>query len=113
MKLPNAAIAVIGEAKVRDYLLSPTHPIGRHKARVFARLGYSQDRWHELEADLRAQHLVQDVENTSESPYGPKYRIRAILIGPAGVSAEIVSVWIIKTGESVPQLVTAMPGDTP
>lgn len=113
MKLPNAAIAVIDVAKLREYLLSPTHAIGQHKAKVFAMLGYSQDRWPELEADLRAQHLVQEVESSSESPYGRKYAIRAILVGPAGVSAEIVSVWIIKNGESVPRLVTAMPGGKP
>lgn len=113
MKLPNAANAVIDEAKLREYLLSPTHATGRHKAKVFARLGYSQARWLELEADLRAQHLVQEVEISYASPYGQKYEIRAILIGPAGVPAEIVSVWIIKSGESVPRLVTAMPGDKP
>lgn len=36
MKLPNADRAVVGLAKLRDYCLSPTHPRGRHKARVFA-----------------------------------------------------------------------------
>jgi len=39
-KVPNHDRAVIDERKVRDYLLSPVHPIGRHKARFFYRLGY-------------------------------------------------------------------------
>ncbi|HET7673949.1 MAG TPA: hypothetical protein VFL54_00355 [Gammaproteobacteria bacterium] len=40
MKLPNAGAAVILPEKVRDYLLSPTHPIGRYKAAFFRSQGY-------------------------------------------------------------------------
>jgi hypothetical protein len=36
MKLPNGDRAMVHEAKVRDYLLSTDHPIGRFKARVFS-----------------------------------------------------------------------------
>ena len=43
--LPNADRATIEPSKVRDYLLSPAHPIGRFKAAVFAALGYTQDDW--------------------------------------------------------------------
>ena len=43
MKLPNAARAIVDEAKVRDYLLSPEHPVGRFKARVFRAAGYERD----------------------------------------------------------------------
>ena len=50
--LPNAAKAVIDSAKVRDYLLSSSHPIGRFKQPFFAALGYSRDQWQQLEADL-------------------------------------------------------------
>ena len=45
MKLPNAAQALIEPAKVRDYLLSPAHPVGRFKAAFFVSLGYSQSEW--------------------------------------------------------------------
>ena len=110
MRLPNADRAIIEESKLRDYLLSPEHPIGRHKARVFRRLGYSQTLWQKLEADLRAQHATQDAEPGERSPYGQKFEIRAILTGPSGSSAEIISVWIIMAGEEVPRFVTAMPG---
>ena len=57
MKLPNASLAIIDSAKLRDYLLSPAHPVGRFKAPFFAALGYAQEQWQQLEADLRAQHL--------------------------------------------------------
>jgi hypothetical protein len=36
MSLPNGERAIVEVAKLRDYCLSPTHPRGRHKARVFA-----------------------------------------------------------------------------
>lgn len=33
--LPGSADAIIDLRKLRDYALSPDHPTGRHKARVF------------------------------------------------------------------------------
>jgi len=42
VKLPNADQAFIDPAKLRDYLLSPTHPVGRFKAPFFAAMGYTQ-----------------------------------------------------------------------
>jgi hypothetical protein len=36
MLLPGADRAVVDIVKLRYYCLSPTHPRGRHKARVFA-----------------------------------------------------------------------------
>jgi hypothetical protein len=39
MKLPEAQQAVITAAKIRDYLLSTSHPIGRFKEPFFAKPG--------------------------------------------------------------------------
>ena len=41
MKLPFAERAIVEPEKVREYLLSPTHPVGRFKAAFFHALGYS------------------------------------------------------------------------
>ncbi len=65
MKL-NATTAIVPVEKLRDYLLSPTHPIGRYKATFFRSLGYSQDAWGQLEVDLRAM-LAQDAEPAEAS----------------------------------------------
>ena len=113
MKLPNADRAIIDPAKLRDYLLSPAHPVGRFKAQFFMALGYAQHQWPQLEADLRALHLSQEAQPATSSPYGQKYEIRAILTGDGGRSAEVVSVWIILAGEDAPRFVTAYPGGTP
>ncbi len=34
-RLPNAGRAILDIRKIADYCLSPSHPRGRHKARVF------------------------------------------------------------------------------
>ena len=60
MRLPNIENAVIDSEKSRDYLLSVSHPVGRFKAVFFSSLGYSQEDWQQLEADLRRQHLTKN-----------------------------------------------------
>ena len=52
MKLPNADHASIDPAKIRDYLLSGAHPVGRFKAAYFTALGYTQGQWERLRDDL-------------------------------------------------------------
>ena len=110
MFLPNAERAELDPGKLHGYLLSPTHPVGRFKARFFAALGYTADEWQVLEADFRIQHLSQPAEPGPRLPYGQSYTIRAILKGPNGAVATVVSVWFIRSGTDVPHFVTAYPG---
>lgn len=110
MLLPNADRAEIDPAKLREYLLSADHPLGRFKARFFSALGFTVDRWQDLESALRTQHLTQDAEPGASAAYGQKFTIRAILKGPTGESATVVSVWFIPAGKNVPRFVTAYPG---
>ncbi len=110
MLLPNAHLAEIDPIKLHGYLLSPTHPVGRFKARFFAALGYSADEWQALEADLRIQHLSQPAQPGPSVPNGQPYTIRAILMGPNGQSASVLSVWFVRSQTGVPHFVTAYPG---
>jgi hypothetical protein len=107
--LANADRAVIDPIKLHGYLLSTSHPIGRFKARFFVALGFTSDRWSELDAALRAQHLPRDAELGPLEEFGQFYTIRAILKGPVSESP-IVSVWLVRTGEDFPRFVTAYPG---
>ena len=111
--LPNADLAVIDPAKLRDYLLSTEHPHGRFKARFFGALGFAADRWYELESAFRTQHLMQTAERVPAAANGEKFTIRAMLVGPNGESALVVSVWFIARGERTPRFVTAYPGGRP
>ncbi|MGH8546727.1 MAG: DUF6883 domain-containing protein [Gammaproteobacteria bacterium] len=73
-------------------------------------MGYSQNQWERLAADLRSQHAASEVHEAIESDYGMKYIIRASLKGPNGRAFEFVTVWIVLEGEKVPRFVTAYPG---
>ncbi len=109
MLLPNADRAVVEPAKVRDYLLSPEHPVGRFKAAFFRALGYTADQWEVLRADLALVAQSADATPTELGPFGQKFEVRATLTSPLGRTAKITAVWIVRTGEDVPRFVTAFP----
>ncbi|HEY2463314.1 MAG TPA: hypothetical protein VGI32_04600 [Steroidobacteraceae bacterium] len=110
MILLNRTAAVVSPEKLRDYLLSPTHPIGRYKAQFFGSLGYDQNNWQTLDRDLRAL-LLSSAEPLQATKYGQKYAVAGSITGPNGRVAEIVAVWIILAGEEMPRFVTAYPKD--
>jgi len=112
MKMPGADKAVVGVPKVRDYLLSQEHLVGRFKASFFAALGYRQGNWKELQAALQKLALAEDATPALESDYGRKFETRAILEGPSGRRAEVVAIWIILNGEDFPRFITAYPGES-
>jgi hypothetical protein len=111
MKLPEAQRVLITAAKIRDYLLSTSHPVGRFKAPFFASLGYTVADWQRLEKDLLVLAGSGDAEPGRESPYGQKYEIRGTLNGPSGKSARVLTVWIVRFERDVPEFVTAFPGE--
>ena len=113
MPVPGADRAVVEPRKLRDYLLSPAHPVGRFKATFFASLAYTQDTWGVLSADLRDQAASGEAHPVGPSPYGQKYEVNGTLIGPTGKEAEVVTVGIILTGEDFPRFVTAFPRARP
>ena len=110
MKLPRPERAVIDPAKLRDYLLSSSHPVGRFKAAFFTSLGYRREERQRLEEDLHRQVLEGEAIPRQETEYGQKYEIRSMIMGPNGRSAEVVSVWIVLADEDFPRLITAYPG---
>ena len=110
MRLPNSDEAIVPIEKLRDYLLSPRHSIGRFKAAFFAGLGYTDADSARLEQDLRSQHLVLEAEEVARTPYGRKFLITGPIVGPSGRMATVVSVWVIRSDEDVPRFVTAYPG---
>jgi hypothetical protein len=111
VKLPHAELAVLETEKIRDYLLSASHPIGRFKAPAFQAMGYRQDQWEQLAADLREQHALAEVDEVVETQHGRKYVIRANLKGPNGRTFAMQSIWIVLKGEDLPRFVTAYPGE--
>lgn len=113
MKLPSAESAIVDPAKVRDYLLSPDHPVGHAKARFFTSLGFTREHWAELRDALLRLAREADAESGPASPFGQKYVLGGIIEGPgpAARRAWVETVWIILRGETAPRLVTAYPGE--
>jgi hypothetical protein len=108
--LPAAERAYIDPAKVRDYLLSAVHPVGRFKAVVFQALGYKPDEWEKLRDDLLA--LVRTVEAIpgQTGPFGQKYELSGTLRGPNGREAKFTCVWLVPVDGEAPRFITAFPG---
>ena len=108
--LLNVRKAVVEPSKVRDYLLSPSHPVGRFKAVVFLALGYTQDNWGKLKDDLLAIAQTGDAVPAEPSTYGQKYEVSGKLTGPNGQVRYFKTLWLVESGKSVPRFLTAYPG---
>lgn len=108
MKLPNPSRAEVAPEKIRDYLLSSRHRVGRFKARYFRSLGYTTENWQRLANDLRS--VAQgEAEFLVESPYGRKFSILAHIIEPNGRTGSVVTIWIVESRSDRPRFVTAFP----
>ena len=110
MTLPNADRTVVEDAKVRDYLLSPTHPVGRFKSVFFIALGFSSDQWLLLRDALLDLARTGDAAPGQPGPFGLKFEIRATLTGPSGRQGSVMTVWMVSYGQDFPHFVTAYPG---
>jgi hypothetical protein len=106
MRLPNAERAEVDPRKLTEYCLSPTHPVGKHKAAVFrAALGLTAADAEALSGWLlRAAGSEEAVaERTDE--FGARFRIDFEAVTATG-RATIRSAWIVRTGEDFPRLTT-------
>ncbi len=106
MRLLNGDQAIIDIRKIEDYCLSPTHPRGRHKARVFREalgLQRSDAAWLR-DALLEAAHS-HEASNTSADTWGTHWLLDAT-IGRLGKTAVVRTIRIVRTGGNVPRLVT-------
>jgi hypothetical protein len=108
--VPGAERAVVDPAKVRDYLLSSVHPVGRFKAVVFFALGYTVEQWELLRDDLLALALSGIAVPGQASPFGQKYEVSGTLRGPNGREAQFTSVWLAPPDDEAPRFITAFPG---
>jgi hypothetical protein len=108
--LPAIERAIVDPAKVRGYLLSSVHPVGRFKAVVFSALGYRTEAWEVLRDDLLALARDGAAIPGQISVYGQKYEVSGTLHGPSGRQARITSVWLVPVGGEAPRFITAFPG---
>ena len=108
LKIPQEGDVRIDERKVRDYLLSQSHPVGRFKARVFAAVGFDGRGVPAFIGELRRIAAVGEVSELVETPFGQKYLVPGELKGPLG-TVPVVTVWFREQGEERARLVTVRP----
>jgi hypothetical protein len=108
VKLPRADRAQIDDRKIREYLLSRTHPVGRFKGRFFAAVGFDETTAAAFVAELRRIAESGEVDETEDMEFGRKYTVPGELRGPTGV-VPVVTVWIREHGREDVRLVTVRP----
>ncbi|KAB2849925.1 MAG: hypothetical protein F9K44_06460 [Hyphomicrobiaceae bacterium] len=108
-KLPNADLAIIEPEKILDYLLSDSHPVGRHKAAFFKTFGFRRSNPDFLHRALIEHGKSHDIVRTTTTNFGEKFELSGPLVSPDGRLSIVRSVWIIYKGEEIPRFVTAIP----
>ncbi|MFW5834139.1 MAG: DUF6883 domain-containing protein [Pseudomonadota bacterium] len=104
--MPGADQARIDRRKLVNYALDPTHPRGRHKARVFrASLGIDASN-----AEWLAEALLEGLAHVPATPegrdaFGARWRTDHRL-ERNGKSATVRCLWLVPLAEAAPHLVT-------
>lgn len=106
--MPNAKKAVTPREKFVNYSLNPDNPNSRGKAEAYEKgLGYTRE---------NADGLISQVHDyvtsgnkpyeVSQSDYGTKYKFRIPVTGPNGKTKNVIAVYQIDNGQSVPRMIT-------
>jgi len=109
MKIPNYENALIPVEKIRDYLLSRLHPIGKAKATFFNNIGYYQENLDLLIEDLYFIVKHNEVQDIIKSSFGMKYIIKGNIGSRFDKNVEIITIWIIDDNNTYPRFITAYP----
>jgi hypothetical protein len=102
---------IVDPHKVRDYLLSPAHPVGRFKAAYFSQLGYEQLDWLRLQRDLLAIGSADAASRHAATRQGDLFEIAANLEGPRGLAAAVRTIWFVRHGDAAARFITVYPDD--
>src|ERR1700756_360288 len=100
--LPNSDGAILDMRKIEDYCLNPSHPRGRHKARVFREaldLQRNDASW--LRDGLLEAARSGEAFRDGEDAWGTHWRLDAT-VRRQGKSLVVRTIWIVRIGERVP-----------
>lgn len=104
--LPNGDRAIVDIRKLADYCLNPSHPRGRHKARVFRQAaGLQQGDAGWLRDALLEAALAGEAVAVATDAWGTNWRLD-VTIRRHRKSAVVRTIWIVRTGEDLPRFVT-------
>lgn len=106
--IPNASLAEVPPAKLRDYALNPNHPDGVHKARVFlSALGIARAGWEYLAEQLLSGVLVSPVVGEKRDRHGTRYEVAIDVLGRNGRTLAVTTAWFAVDDAAAPRLISA------
>ncbi len=106
MKLPNGQDAIVDDEKLTGYALNPLHREGAKHAELFKMLlGIERHNFQVLRDALLEAAKSGEATSGRRSPFGDKYEIRFPMTA-GDRTFTILSVWMIRVGETTPRLVT-------
>jgi hypothetical protein len=106
-RLPHGKEAILDIRKIESYCLSPSHPRGRHKARVFRDaldLQPSDAPW--LRVVLLEAAQTGEARQVAADAWGTHWRLD-VAVRRHEKRAVVRSIWIIRKGENTPRFVTS------
>jgi hypothetical protein len=109
MKLPAGETAFVPKEKIKEYLLSLTHPVGYSKAIFFREIGYNESNYELLEEallDIARNSEVVEIENMT---FGSKYVLEGSINSPLNIIKIIRTVWIVEVNHPRPRFITGYP----
>jgi hypothetical protein len=105
-RLPHRDRAALDLRKFEDCCLNPSHPRGRHKARVFREaLGIGKDDAHWLQDAILAALADCNATELEADALGTRWRVD-MPITRHGKAIMIRTIWIVRSGELAPRFVT-------
>jgi hypothetical protein len=105
-RLPHVGRAILDVRKIEKYCLDPTHPRGRHKARVFRHaIGIGQ-----RDAIWLREVLLNEVRNCNATEFaadvfGSRWRAD-VPVTRHDKNIVVRTIWIVRRGDDVPRFVT-------
>jgi hypothetical protein len=103
MKMPDGEAAIVDRQKLTGYCLNPEHPRGKHKARVFATLGFTAENADALRVVLPMAAGSGDAQPAASDQFGDRYVLEFEIEGPRGKGI-VRSTWIVRRGKRAPRL---------
>jgi uncharacterized protein DUF6883 len=112
--LPNYEKAVVSEDRLRKYALSSEHvssvkgkSSGKDKALIFERrLGFNASNWEILKRRILDELPYCEAKLGLADEHGQRYKVVMSILGVNGVTADIITAWIIDIGADYPRLIS-------
>jgi hypothetical protein len=106
--MPNADKAITPRDKFINYSLDPDNPNAKGKAEAYEKgLGYTKNNADGL---IEQVHRYVTADNkpygVSQSEYGTKFKFRIPVTGPNGKTKNVIAVYQIDNGQSIPRMIT-------